>query len=700
MSGIRPWFGRNHYVGLHYDLHARADDTELGTKADPKLLVPMLKLMNPDWVQTDCKGHAGYTSWFSTVSEASVPAGLSADALAQWRDATAQLGVPLHCHYSGLWDSAAGARHPTWAVKGPDGKAVGAPFSGNGGKPTNDVMCPRGPYLEKLLIPQMKELVDRYRVNGFWVDGEIWAARPCYCRRCLAAWKKESGTDSAPTEQGQPCWTEWLRFTRRSFYEYVTRYCVALHAHDPEVRLCSNWLSTFRDPGEPSVPTDWISGDNIPVFGLDGSRCEARFLSTRGKPWDIMIWAFYSSHGHGNPQSPWSFKSTQMLMQEAAVLTAFGGNVQIYEHPPVRDGRLVPWRQRRLGEVVRFIRKRRALCQGTQTVPQIAVLHSEHHLHETMREPNLFWGVDTRPVEGAVFSLLENHFGVDVLDEWALLQRIEDFPVVVVPEQHALSPAMRESLAGYLRRGGKVLATGARLFDRLGAEIVGARAAGMAKERSYAVQAGGGEFAAYCEEWLMLEPEGADVLRTLGDGCFLDGCDTGRPAAVRHRVGKGRIVYVPWSLFAEFHRNRYPLTRVFAGELVRSLAGRFPIEVDAPVSVDVTLRCKSGQTIIHLVNRSSGIPNQPNNGAIDEIPHVGPITVTVSSPSKSSGPPKSSRSPESSQRSEPSQRSGPSGPARVERLLEAGAMDWSYAKGKVTVKLASIHIHTALRISA
>ena len=22
-----------------------------------------------------------------------------------------------------------------------------------------------------------------------------------------------------------------------------------------------------------------------------------RFLSTRGKPWDIMLWAFYSSHG-------------------------------------------------------------------------------------------------------------------------------------------------------------------------------------------------------------------------------------------------------------------------------------------------------------------------------------------------------------------------------------------------------------------
>ncbi len=668
----RPWYSRNHYAGLHYDLHAHDDDTVLGTGADPQLLVPMLKLMKPDWVQTDCKGHAGYTSWFSEIPEASVPEKLSADALARWREATERLGLPLHCHYSGLWDSAAGARHAAWAVKGADGKAVGAPFGEKRGKLSNDVMCPRGPYLEKLLIPQMKELVDRYRVDGFWVDGEIWAAKPCYCRRCLKAWKQESGWDAAPSEPGERGWTDWMAFTRRSFYEYVTRYCDALHAHDPNVRLCSNWLSTFKDPGEPSVPTDWISGDNIPVFGLDGSRCEARFLSTRGKPWDIMIWAFFFSHGLGSGQSPPTFKSTQMLMQEAAVLTAFGGNVQIYEHPPVRDGRLVPWRQKRLAEVVRFIRRRRTLCQDTETVPQIAVLHSEHHLQATMSEPNLFWGVDTKPVEGAVYALLENHHGVDVLDEWALLQRIDDFPVVVVPEQYAMSGDMVEALTGYLRRGGKVLATGAGVYERLGAEVVGARVTGTERDHSYAVRAGDGEVSVYSAEWLTLEPDGARALGTLGEGCFLDGCDTGRPAAVVHRVGKGRLVYVPYALFADFHHNRYPLARAHVGELIRSLGGKFSIETDAPVCVDVTLRRRGTQTIVHLVNRASGIPNQPNNGAIDEIPEVGPVTVTIAASAK---------------------------PAKVERLLEKGPIDWAYAKGKITVAVPRLHIHTALRVT-
>ena len=670
---IRPWYGNRTYVGLHYDLHAHADDTTLGTQADPEQLVPMLELMGPDWVQTDCKGHAGYTSWFSTVPEASVPANLTADALEQWRRATEQLGLPLHCHYSGLWDSAAGARHAAWAVKDPDGKPAGAPFGQSSGKRTNDVMCPRGPYLERLLIPQMKELVDRYRVDGFWVDGEIWAARPCYCRRCIKAWNAETGRSTAPRSPDQPGWNEWMAFTRRSFYDYVTRYCEALHAHAPDVRICSNWLQTFKDPGRPSVPTDWISGDNTWVFGLDQSRCEARFLSTRRKPWDIMLWAFYCSHGMHDPRSPMTFKPNQMLMQEAAVLTAFGGNVQIYEHPPIRDGRLVPWRQRRLGEVVRFLRKRRTTCQATETIPQIAVLHSEHHLHATMTSHNLLWGVDTKPVEGAVYSLLENHYGVDVLDEWALLPRIDEFPVVVVPEQHAMSDEMAGALEAYMRRGGKVLATGAGTYERLGAGLVGARVEDRIRERTYAVRAGDGDVPVYSDEWLLIEPTEARPLGTLGAGSFLDGQDTGHPAAVLHRVGKGRLLYVPWALFADFAHNRYPLTRRYVGELTRKLAGKMDYEAKAPVCVDVAYRRRGERTFVHLVNRSSGIPNQPRNGAIDEIPEAGPVTVSIAAPGR---------------------------PQKVERLLEGGPLSWTYAKGRISITIPSVHIHTAIGITA
>jgi len=77
----------------------------------------MLRLMGPDFVQTDCKGHPGLTSWFSKVPEASVSPGVVKDAMAQWRAATRKLGLPLHCHYSGVWDQAAARNTPSGPCK-------------------------------------------------------------------------------------------------------------------------------------------------------------------------------------------------------------------------------------------------------------------------------------------------------------------------------------------------------------------------------------------------------------------------------------------------------------------------------------------------------------------------------------------------------------------------------------------------------
>ena len=663
------WHGDDRYFGLHYDLHALADDTDLGTRCSEAELVPMLELMAPDFVQTDCKGHPGYTSWFSKVTEASVPSGLKQDALMLWRQATRKLGLPLHCHYSGVWDKAAGARHPEWCVVTADGKPSGAPFGQNAGAPTNEKMCPRSPYLDELMIPQMIELIDRYGVDGFWIDGDLWAVEPCYCDKCKMAWTAQTGLAAPPAKEDDPVWPRWWNFTRESFYAVVTRYCEAVHRHNPKVLVCSNWLQTFLNPGEPTVPTDWISGDNACVWGLDRSRCEARFLSTRGKPWDIMLWNFYSSHGMGKPDSPWAVKPPQMLLQEAAAVLSFGGNVQVYEFPSVRDGRLIPWRQRRMAEVSAFVKARRAICQHTDTIPQIAVLHSEHHLYSDVRGKNLMWNIDAAPVEGAVFALLENSYGVDILDEWALLPHMAEFPAIVVPEQVRMSEAMVTALQAYAEGGGNLLLTGSDLYDRFGEAFLGFRSSEVQTERTYVVPAGDGEVPLYSKIWRLGEATTAEAFGKLGNGCLLEDRLLPHPAAVFNLVGKGLVAYVPADLFRDFAHNRYPMTRSFVGALVKRLLPDPEIRVEAPISVDVALRRRGKTVFVHLVNRVSGIPNQINNGAIDEIPPLGPITVRMSLKAK---------------------------PCQVSWVLEDGAVDWQWADGVLVARIPSVHIHGAL----
>ncbi|NLN18823.1 MAG: hypothetical protein GX162_06060 [Firmicutes bacterium] len=619
-------------------------------------------------MQTDCKGHPGYTSWFSQTPTASVPPGLKKDGLRGWREATKRLGLPLHCHYSGIWDRAAGEKRPEWAaVHAPSKDAIGQSTPA----PKTEKMCPRRGYLENLLMPQMHELIDRYEVDGFWVDGDIWAAVPCYCELCRAAFTTKTGIEDPPTETDDPNWPAWIQFTLDSFEEYVTRYCEAVHAYRPGVLVCSNWLQTFRHPGEPRVPTDWISGDNSWVWGMDGSRCEARFISTRGKPWDIMLWSFYRSHGMNDIGSPWVFKPVQMLQQEAAVTLALGGNIQIYENSDIRDGRLVPWRIEELRKVRDFVHARRTLCQDTVTIPQIAVLHSEHHLRRHMGR-SLF-DVDVAPVRGAVFSLLELHYGVDILDEWALLPQLAQFPVVVAPERNDMSEEMAQALKRYVRAGGKLLVSGADAYERFGADFLGVQTDALQENAVYHLPVAGKAVAVFSRNWRLVELVTAEGYGLLGINQLLEQGSRPYPAFTINRYGRGAVAHLPFDVFRFFQRNRYPLVREFLGELMQRLADPMPIRVEAPTCIDVVLRRKGEAIIIHLINRASGIPNTPNNGAIDEIPPMGPVRISVDLP----GPPQ-----------------------KVYAAFEPGELQSSYAAGCLQIELAKVYIHTAVVVES
>ncbi|MBD3322425.1 MAG: hypothetical protein GF350_15090, partial [Chitinivibrionales bacterium] len=614
------WHGKKYYVGLHYDLHAHHNEPEMGRCTDIKTLVPQIKRLGVDFVQTDCKGHPGYTSWFSKTPGASISSKMKKDPLQGWRKATGALGLPLHCHYSGIWDAAATKKHPSWSVVNPYADIPKDPNAQNVGGPPEQAICPRSPYLEKLMIPQLLELIDRYAIDGFWIDGDLWAVVPCYCKKCVSAFKQKTGCNEAPHDESSPDWPRWINFVRESFEEYVSKYCTAVHAHKPEVVICSNWLQTLRHPGEPSVPTDWISGDNTWVFGLDDCRCESRFISTRKKHWDIMIWTFYKMHKMLDTTVSWTAKPSQMIQQEAAVVAAFGGSVQLYDNGHgVRDGRMISWHTSHIKPVVSFIKKRKAYCQDTTTIPQAAVLHSEIHAR-AHPGANLMWGVDIKAVRGAALSLLENHFGVDILDEWALLPRIDEFPVLLIPEQDDLSDTMVERIRQYVHDGGKAIISGPAAYNRFGGSFLGVRPARKFHGKNFYLSTHDKSMPVHSAHWLMIRPQKpAEGFGRIGKTPLIDEMLLPWPAASICKRGKGTVAFVPFNLFRDFDRNHYIRVRKFIGILVRRIAGKLAITTQAPSCVDIVLRRKKNLSILHMINRSSGIANRPNDGAVDEI---------------------------------------------------------------------------------
>ena len=163
----------NAFFGLHFDIHATLADKNLGRDASVKQLIEQFEKIKPDFVQCDCKGHPGVTAWPTDVGVRSP--GIVKDALAIWREATRRLELPLIMHYSGVYDVAAIANHPDWGRI----KSARETAAAGGDALDHDHTCPLSDYTEHYMIPQMLELIRKYDIDGFWVDGENWATQPC-----------------------------------------------------------------------------------------------------------------------------------------------------------------------------------------------------------------------------------------------------------------------------------------------------------------------------------------------------------------------------------------------------------------------------------------------------------------------------------------------------------------------------------------
>jgi hypothetical protein len=98
------------FFGLHFDLHPQEHDTALGADTTEENIAALLDRVKPDYVQYDCKGHRGYTGYPSKVGWPSP--GIVKDSLAIWRKVTAEHGVGLFIHYSGVLDRVAVEQHP------------------------------------------------------------------------------------------------------------------------------------------------------------------------------------------------------------------------------------------------------------------------------------------------------------------------------------------------------------------------------------------------------------------------------------------------------------------------------------------------------------------------------------------------------------------------------------------------------------
>jgi len=590
------------FLGIHFDFHAGPDCTEIGKNTTREMIENVINQVHPDYIQTDCKGHPGLSSYPTKVGN---PApGFVGDPLRLWRHVTAEHGVALYMHYSGVWDSEAIRRHPDWGVVNADGKT------------SDKATSFFSPYVDKLLIPQLRELAGDYGVDGAWIDGDCWASVPDYSEPALKAFRQATGIEDVPRKAGDPHWFEFLQFHREAFRQYLRHYLAEVKKTNPDFQLCSNWAFTDHMPEPVSAPVDFLSGDYSPEDSVNSARLSGRYLAHQGRPWDLMAWSFTRNKSQDGRNQ----KTAIQLQREAAVVLALGGGFQAY-FTQKRDGSIREERMPVMAEVAKFCRARQAICHRATQVPQVAILFSTAAHY---RKSNGLFARDLARISGALQALLEGQQSVEIVGEHHLTGHMADYPLIVVPEWEYLEPKFKDELAAYVQGGGNLLLIGpktAAIFQtELGITLEGE----PVPVANYRLAHNGG----------LAAISGQMQFAKLGPKCKAFGRlqetdeanSSSPPAASINEVGQGKIAAVYFTFGQGYVSARTELARQFLNDLVHQLFPEPMVEVKGSSDVDVVVNRLGGKLAVNLVNTAGPHQHAP---IVDSIPPIGPLDVTI-----------------------------------------------------------------------
>jgi len=633
------------FFGVHFDLHASEDIMDAGKTLTPEMIDTFLTKVKPDFIQIDCKGHPGISSYPTKVGFH--VKGFEKDPLKLFREITEKNKVALFMHFSGVWDGKVVSEHPDWAI-----------INANGERSTQKTSF-FSPYLTTYMIPQLKELSD-YGVDGAWIDGECWAVEPDYGEASVQRFTKETGITEIPKKSSDKYYPEFMEYTRSLFREHLKKYIDAIHQYNPAFQITSNWAYSSLMPEKVSADVDYLSGDVTPQNGVYRSAFEARCLAPQGKPWDLMAWGFSWNGG----KMPMNVKSSVQLEQEAAQIMAMGGGVQFY-YQQNRDLSIKPWLATTLSEIATFCRARQQFCHKAKAIPQIALLYPTASYQKNAPVP---YSYSTLKLQGALNLVLDGQHPVEILMEHHLRGKMEQYPMIIIPECDYLEATFIDELKRYARDGGNLLIMGtetAKLFEK----ELGIKSLGDIKEDQSFI-ASSDKIGAIRSSLLSVELQpGTKSVATFYTGS--DFRDKGKLiAASVNDFGNGKIAGVYFNAGSNYIDYKSPVLRDFISDLITKLFPDQVVNVSGSHLVHVAVNQLNNKMYVNLVN-IAGEHSNPSAVAYDEIPALKDLKVSIKTIKR---------------------------PARIVLQPEGKDLKFDYQNGVSKVVVSNLPIHSILEI--
>ena len=606
------------YKGIHLDFHTPEFLDEAIVNFDPDRWVETFLLSNAQYVNLFAKCHHG-NSYYNTEA-GHKHAGLETDMLAELVPRLKAAGVRVVAYYSTNTDCRAAEDHPDWEQVDDAGNPI---LLSSGWKN----VCFNSPYLEELMLPQLREITEGYDIDGYWLDMVLVMPGGCFCLYCRLLFEQQYGRPLTPKDKDAEAFRVW------TVQQAIRRSRNLVRSIKPEALITANGGGTIGDHdrlttlcrrrGEGIL--DYSCVEEQPGFSGDYfyTGYQSRYTRRLNRPLELINVRFVRGWGE------WTAKPLPQMLYEASIMLAVGHRVTLGDQA-YPNGTLDTAVYRRFAKVFDYLGERRPFVAETEPVVDTAILFTD--------------GLSPQ-LRGADAVCRELHLQHDQIDE-SELEHLSRYQLLILPETGQLASESIERIRRFAESGGHVVVTGSAALDNDLTSLTGLVHEG---HRDFDI----GYFPAdvLADPGLPLlvtapphqvRPLSAQVVWPLQ----LPSCKHApgkivthfypnpgpldrQPAASMNTVGAGKVFYLAFDLFRAYWQHNHWWLKAIIRALIAKGGFRPLVKLDADGTVHTALHRRGDEIFLHLICFQSGLATAGGYPSIEHMPQLRDVEVQL-----------------------------------------------------------------------
>ncbi|HEX8524782.1 MAG TPA: beta-galactosidase trimerization domain-containing protein [Tepidisphaeraceae bacterium] len=583
---------------IHLDFHTGPWIRDVGVEFDAREFARTMKAAHVDSVTVFAKCHHGHLYYDTLRPERHPGLRKGLPLLEQQVEALHREGIRAPIYISVMCDEWAANQHKDWIAIQPDGKHVGrGPLENRGG--AWQILDMSSPYQE-FLAEQTREILEKFKpVDGIFFD-MTWD-QPSVSKWAIQSMEKEGLNPETEADRVKHSHLVALRYMKR-FKEMVLK-----SSRGASVFFNGRPVSNLREEMAFQTQTEI---ESLPTggWGYMFFPKNVRFAKNFPLPFMGMTARFHKSWADFGGIKPYA-----ALEYETSQAMAHGARCSIGDQMHPR-GTLDRAAYELIGKIYQRVEEREPWLHDARTVAQIGVLVGEEH-------PTGQGGrIKVTPTDEGVVRIL-----TQLKHQFDLVDREEDFAryeLMILPDGVNVDEGLAKKISAYLKRGGKVLATGTSGLSADGGQVklkeLPVKAEGMSPYTTTYIRfgkeinegVGATDHVMYERGVRVTAARGGKVLAKVVEPYFertwahfsshfqTPPEKVSRYAAV---VEGERVTYIAYPIFTAFALHGNVPFRLLVKNVLERMLPEPVLRVNGPVGMEATVAKQAKRTIVHLL---------------------------------------------------------------------------------------------------